>query len=262
MAGAVTLTGAAAPPVLDDAGRVTGAVHSWDLSTGVDGPGLRFVLFTAGCPLACRFCHNPDTQSMRNGERHTAAEVLERIAHYRAMLDGVHGGVTVSGGEPLLQPAFTEAVLTGSSALGLHTALDTSGVLGHRASDTLLDATDLVLLDIKAIDPRLYRSLTHGRLAPTLLFADRLAALDKRVWVRFVLVPGHTDDPAHVTRLARHVAALGNVERVDVLGYHLLGREKYADLGRRDPLPGVPGATPEQVAAAREIFTAEGLYAP
>ena len=259
MAGAVTLSGEAAPLTVEDAARVTGAVHSWDLSTGVDGPGLRFVLFTAGCPLACAFRHNPDTQSMRSGKRRTAADVLDRIARYRSMLRRVDGGVTVSGGEPLLQPVFTEAILTGASQLGLHTALDTSGVLGHRASDPLLEATDLVLLDIKAIDARLYRSLTHGRLAPTLVFADRLAALDKPVWVRFVLVPGVTDDPAHVARLARHVAALGNVSRVDVLGYHLLGREKYADLGRCDPLPGVPAATSAQVAEARELFAAAGL---
>ncbi len=170
--------------------------------------------------------------------------------------------MTISGGEPLLQPAFTEAVLAGAKSMGLHTALDTSGVLGRHASDGLLAATDLVLLDIKAIDPRLYRDLTRGRLTPTLQFAERLAAQDKPVWVRFVLVPGWTDDPDHVARLAKHVASLGNVERVDVLGYHLLGREKYAELKRPDRLEGVPAATPAAVDAARAIFTAEGLYAP
>jgi len=253
------MTALAVPSALT---RVTGSVHSWDLSTGVDGPGLRYVLFTAGCPLACGFCHNPDTQAMRTGTRRTAQDVVEQIARYRDVLTVAGGGVTVSGGEPLLQAAFTEAVLSGAASLGLHTALDTSGVLGHRASDALLDATDLVLLDLKAIDARLYRSLTHGKLTATLLFADRLAALDKPVWVRFVLVPGWTDAPDHVARLARHVAALGNVERVDVLGYHLLGREKYVELGRPDPLPGVPAATPDQVSAARDIFAAAGLYAP
>jgi pyruvate formate lyase activating enzyme len=240
---------------------VTGSVHSWDISTGVDGPGIRFVLFTAGCPLACAYCHNPDTQMMRNGTRTSAEAVLARIARYRRALAPT-GGVTVSGGEPLLQPAFTEAVLSGARAMGLHTALDTSGVLGRLASDELLAATDLVLLDIKAIDPDLYADLTHGPLAPTLELAERLAALGKPVWVRFVLVPGWTDDPDHVRHLARYVAGLGNVERVDVLGYHLLGREKYAELGRPDRLEGVAPATLAQVAAARAIFTAEGLYAP
>jgi pyruvate formate lyase activating enzyme len=242
-------------------GTVTGSVHSWDISTGQDGPGLRFVLFTSGCPLACAFCHNPDTQMMRNGKPTTADEVLSQIARYRALLAG-SGGVTVSGGEPLLQPAFTEAVLAGAKAMGLDTALDTSGVLGDRASDELLAATDLVLLDIKAIDPALYRDLTGGSLMPTLRFSERLAALDKRVWVRFVLVPGWTDAPEHVARLARHLAALGNVERVDVLGYHTLGREKYAELGMEDRLARVPAATQEQVDAARAIFAAAGLNAP
>jgi len=249
------------PAPVVGASSVTGAVHSWDISTGMDGPGIRFVLFTSGCPLACAYCHNPDTQMLRNGKRSSAAEVLERIDHYRPVLSPT-GGVTVSGGEPLLQPAFTEAVLAGAKSMGLHTALDTSGALGHHASEGLLAATDLVLLDIKAIDPRLYRDLTRGRLAPTLRFAERLAALDKPVWVRFVLVPGWTDDPDHVTRLARYVASLGNVERVDVLGYHLLGREKYAELNRPDRLEGVAAASPAAVDAAREVFAAAGLYAP
>jgi pyruvate formate lyase activating enzyme len=222
---------------------------------------MRFVLFTAGCPLACAYCHNPDTQMMRNGTPTTAEDVLARIERYRALLAD-SGGVTVSGGEPLLQPYFTEAVLRGAKDLDLHTALDTSGVLGDRVSDGLLEATDLVLLDIKAVDPVLHRDLTRGPLMPTLRFSERLAALDKRVWVRFVLVPGWNDAPEHVARLARHVAALGNVERVDVLGYHLLGREKYAELGLEDRLAGVPAATVEQVNAARAIFTAAGLYAP
>ena len=248
-------------PVAPSGSSPTGSVHSWDISTGMDGFGIRFVLFTAGCPLACAYCHNPDTQMMRNGTRTTAEDVLAQIARYRAILSAT-GGVTVSGGEPLLQPAFTEAVLSGAKALDLHTALDTSGALGHHAPDSLLAVTDLVLLDIKAIDPRLYLDLTRGRLTPTLRFAERLAALDKPAWVRFVLVPGWTDEPQHVARLARYVAALGNVERVDVLGYHLLGREKYAELNRVDRLAGVPGASPEQVEAAREIFRAAGLYAP
>jgi pyruvate formate lyase activating enzyme len=244
-----------------EVGAPTGSVHSWDISTGQDGPGLRFVLFTSGCPLACAYCHNPDTQMMRNGTPTTAEEVLARIGRYRSLL-GSSGGVTVSGGEPLLQPEFTEAVLKGAKEMGLHTALDTSGVLGDRASDELLAATDLVLLDIKAINPVLYRDLTRGPLMPTLRFSERLARLDKRVWVRFVLVPGWTDAPEHVERLARHVAALGNVERVDVLGYHTLGREKYAELGMEDRLTRVPPATREQVDAARALFTAAGLYAP
>lgn len=243
-------------------GEITGSVHSWDISTGVDGPGTRFVLFTAGCPLACAYCHNPDTQDMRYGTRRSVGDVLTRVGRYRRFIEASGGGVTVSGGEPLLQPAFTSAVLRGAKELGLHTALDTSGALGHRADDALLEATDLVLLDVKAIDPAIYEDLTRGSLTPTLRFAERLATMGKRVWVRYVLVPGWNDQPEHVERHAAYVATLGNVERVDVLGYHRLGREKYAELGMEDRLVGVDGATAAQVQAARDIFTAAGLVAP
>lgn len=237
----------------------TGSMHSWDISTGVDGPGTRFVLFTAGCPLRCLYCHNPDTWTMRNGRRTTAAEVLGKIRRYSPYLSAARGGVTVSGGEPLQQPDFTKAVLAGSRRMGLHTALDTSGALGRSADDDLLAATDLVLLDIKAIDPMLYRELTAGDLSPTREFAERLAAMGKPTWVRFVLLPGWNDDPGHVRSLARYVASLGNVERVDVLGYHRLGREKYAALGLRDRLEGVAAATPEEVTSARAVFAEAGL---
>jgi pyruvate formate lyase activating enzyme len=241
---------------------VTGSVHSWDVSTGVDGPGTRFVLFTSGCPLACAYCHNPDTQMMRNGTRHAVEDVLARVGRYQRFIAASGGGLTVSGGEPLLQPDFTSAVLHGAKGLGLHTALDTSGALGDRADDSLLAATDLVLLDIKAIDPAVYADLTRGDLTPTLRFAERLAALGRPVWVRYVLVPGWNDAPEQVERHAAYVAGLGNVERVDVLGYHRLGREKYAQLGMEDRLAGRAAATAGQVQAARDIFAAAGLFAP
>jgi len=253
---------AEADPAWGTHASTTGSVHSWDLSTGVDGPGTRFVLFTAGCPLACAYCHNPDTQQMRNGTRWTVEEVLDRMARYRTFIESSGGGVTISGGEPLLQPAFTSAVLQGAQELGMHTALDTSGALGARADDQLLAATDLVLLDIKAIDPAVYADLTGGALSPTLRFAERLATLRKTVWVRYVLVPGWNDAPDQVARHAAYVAGLGNVERVDVLGYHRLGREKYAQLGLVDRLEGVEAASPAQVQRARDVFGAAGLFAP
>lgn len=238
---------------------VSGSVHSWDISTGVDGPGTRFVLFLAGCPLQCLYCHNPDTQEIRNGEWTSSSDVVERIERYQPFLRAAGGGVTLSGGEPLLQPEFTKAVLRGAKQAGLHTALDTSGLLGLRADDELLEATDLVLLDIKAFDKRVYRAVTGGPLSPTLRFAERLARLGKPTWVRFVLLPGWNDAAEHVRALAEYVARLGNVERVDVLGYHTLGREKYASLGLPDRLEGVPAASPEQVDAARREFAAVGL---
>jgi pyruvate formate lyase activating enzyme len=255
----------AAPPqerAARDAAEIIGSVHSWDISTGVDGPGTRFVVFTAGCPLRCVYCHNPDTWFGRNGQRTSAADVLDRAARYRRFISASGGGLTVSGGEPLLQPAFTRAVLAGAKELGLHTALDTSGYLGYRADDELLDATDLVLLDIKSFDPAVARRVTGASIAPTLAFARRLAARRQVVWVRFVLVPGWTDDPGNVAALAEFTASLGNVERVDVLPFHKLGAAKYEALGQRYPCAGVTPPAPEQVDRVRAAFAATGLYAP
>ncbi|WP_370147139.1 pyruvate formate-lyase-activating protein [Streptacidiphilus sp. EB129] len=210
---------------------MTGRVHSWDMSTGVDGPGTRFVLFLSGCPLRCRYCQNPDTWHMRDGRLSGVDEVMVRIEQCAAFLRASGGGVTISGGEPLLQHAFTAEVLHRCKALGLHTALDTSGFLGAAADQALLADTDLVLLDIKSFDIRVYERLTGGHLAPTLSFAGRLDALGVRTWIRYVLVPGWTDDPTAVEGLATFVAGLSNVERVDVLPFHKLGATKYQELG-------------------------------
>ncbi|GGI04999.1 pyruvate formate-lyase-activating protein [Egicoccus halophilus] len=240
---------------------VSGAVHSWDVSTNVDGPGTRFVAFLAGCPLRCLYCHNPDTWSRRSGTPTTAEDLLARIDRYRRFIDVAGGGVTLSGGEPLLQPAFVEAVLRGCRERGLHTALDTAGSVGHLASDALLDQVDLVLLDIKSWGSPSYAELTGGRLAPTLAFARRLAARGQRTWLRFVVVPGHTDRDDVVEGVAGFAASLGCVERVDVLPMHRLATAKYEALGLDDPMADVEPPSPETVAHVREIFTSHGLHA-
>lgn len=237
----------------------TGAVHSWDLSTGVDGPGTRFVVFTGGCPLRCRYCQNPETWRMRDSSRVSVDELMTEIGRYRRFIEVAGGGVTVSGGEPLLQPAFTGELLHRCHELGLHTALDTSGNLGDRASDALLADTDLVLLDIKAWDPRTYRRLTGGALAPTLRFARRLASLGRPVWVRFVLVPGLTDADGEVDGIAGFVAALPNVERVDVLPFHRLGAAKYDRLGIPFPLADTSPPDAELLRHVHERFRAHGV---
>ncbi|MFG2822946.1 pyruvate formate-lyase-activating protein [Kitasatospora sp. NPDC048365] len=242
--------------------QVAGSVHSWDLSTGVDGPGTRFVTFLAGCPLTCLYCHNPDTMAMRNGRRTAADEVVAEAAKYTTFIHASGGGATVSGGEPLLQPVFTgELFHRFKHDLGMHTALDTSGFLGARASDGLLADVDLVLLDIKSWDRELYRRVTGRPLEPTLDFARRLADLGKDVWVRFVLVPGLTDPVENVEGVASFAASLGNVSRVDVLPFHKLGAAKWAALGREFTLADTPSPTVEQVGAARDVFAAHGLNA-
>jgi pyruvate formate lyase activating enzyme len=237
-----------------------GSLHSWDLSSGVDGPGTRLVLFLAGCPLRCLYCQNPDTWQERDGARTSVAAVMTKVHRYRKIFSRTGGGVTLSGGEPLLQPRFAAAVLHACAEAGVSTALDTSGALGARASDQLLLDTDLVLLDIKAFAPDSYTRITGGGdLAPTLRFAQRLARLERRVWVRFVLVPGHNDDAAEVEALADFVADLGNVERVDVLPFHKLATPKYEAMGLAFPLIDRPVPTLDQTAAVRAIFTAHGL---
>lgn len=240
--------------------RMGGSLHSWDLSSGVDGPGTRLVLFLAGCPLRCLYCQNPDTWQERDGERTSVTAVMAKVDRYQQIFSRTGGGVTLSGGEPLLQPRFAAAVLRACAEAGVSTALDTSGALGARASDQLLLDTDLVLLDIKAFAPATYTRITGGGdLAPTLRFAQRLAGLERQVWVRFVLVPGLNDNAAEVEALADFVAELGNVQRVDVLPFHKLAMPKYEAMGLAFPLVDRPVPTLDQTAAVRAIFTARGL---
>ncbi|MFF3448315.1 pyruvate formate-lyase-activating protein [Streptomyces sp. NPDC002667] len=239
----------------------TGRIHSWDLSTGVDGPGTRFVLFLSGCPLRCLYCANPDTWHMRDGREVTVDEVMAEIEKYRSFITTAGGGVTITGGEPLLQPAFTGEVLRRCKEAGLHTALDTSGFLGARATDDLLADTDLVLLDIKSFDIGTYRKLTGGRLAPTLSFATRLDRLGVAMWIRYVLVPGWTDDPSSVDALADFVAGLGSAERVDVLPFHKLGASKYDALNIPFPLRDTPSPSPALTDSVRERFRERGVAA-
>ncbi|MEU8181117.1 pyruvate formate-lyase-activating protein [Micromonospora sp. NPDC049044] len=239
---------------------VTGSLHSFDISIGVDGPGTRFVAFLAGCPLRCLYCHSPDTQYRRYGRPTSVDDLVTEIRRYERFLKVAHGGVTVSGGEPLQQPAFTREVLRRCKEMGLHTALDTSGLLGDRADDTLLDATDLVLLDIKSGDPATYRAVTRtGRLTPTVRFAHRLADRGTPIWVRFVLVPGLTDDPGNVDAVASIAADLPTVERVEVLPFHRLGAQKYAALGLPFPLADTTPPDEALLRRVRDQFEAHGL---
>ncbi|MFE7761044.1 pyruvate formate-lyase-activating protein [Streptomyces sp. NPDC057438] len=240
---------------------MTGRVHSWDLSTGVDGPGTRFVLFVSGCPLRCLYCANPDTWHMRDGKQTTVDEVMAEIEKYRPFITTAGGGVTLTGGEALLQPAFTAGIFRRCKELGLHTALDTSGFLGARATDELLADTDLVLLDIKSFDVRTYRKLTGKDLSPTLNFATRLDRLGVPVWIRYVLVPGWTDDPVAVDGLGAFLRGLGNVDRVDVLPFHKLGAHKYDGLGLPFPLRDTPTPDPGLTERVREQFREHGLRA-
>jgi len=237
-----------------------GYVHSVETAGTVDGPGIRFVLFLNGCPLRCKYCHNPDTWQMRRGKLRHAGEILEEIRTYRDFLKRARGGVTLSGGEPLMQPAFLETILKGCKEMGLHTALDTSGHLHHLAPDSLFDHVDLVLLDIKSGDEKTFHHTTGKALQPTLDFAARMSARKIPMWIRFVLVPGLTDDAENIRAVARIIAGLKHVTRVEILPFHQLAAYKYENLGLDYALKETPQAQPADVIRAWTLFSEEGVY--
>ncbi|GAA3853885.1 pyruvate formate lyase-activating protein [Tessaracoccus defluvii] len=236
-----------------------GSVHSWELVTAVDGPGTRMTTFLAGCPLRCLYCHNPDTMSANRGVPVLADDLLARIRRYRGVFAATTGGITLSGGEVLQQPAFAARILRGAKELGIHTAIDTSGFLGRNATDELLADVDLVLLDVKSGDEDTYRRVTGRDLAPTLEFGRRLADLGIETWIRFVLVPGLTDDPANVAAVADYAAELSCVTRVEILPFHQMGRDKWSEIGLEYALPDTQAPSAEAVEEARDIFRARGL---
>jgi pyruvate formate lyase activating enzyme len=235
-----------------------GRVHSTEIGSFVDGPGTRFVVFLSGCPLRCQYCHNPDAWCTQ-GSLVDSDALVAQIARTAGFLRAGGGGVTISGGEPLMQPDFVIDVLKGAKALGLHTALDTSGYLDDRVTPEMLEVLDLVLLDIKSYDPDTYREVTGVDVEPTLRLARRLADACEPVWVRFVVVPGLTDGPENVTGLARFVAGLTNVERVDLVPFHQMGRHKWEELELPYRLQGTEPPTAEQMARVKALFAAEGV---
>jgi len=238
-----------------------GFVHSFTTGSTVDGPGMRVVGWLSGCQFKCVYCHNPDTWKMTNGTPVTVARAVEVLKQYRHDLAILKGGVTLSGGEPLLQHRFVLNVFAEAKKAGIHTALDTNGFLGDRLSDKDLELIDLVLLDIKAFSADLHQRLTSQSNEPVLKFARRLAGLKRPVWVRFVFVPGWTDDMAEVERVAEFVGALGNVERVDVLPFHQLGRFKWEKLGMTYALSDTEPPSQAKTEEAIAQFRAKGLKA-
>jgi len=238
-----------------------GFLHSFTTGSTVDGPGVRLVAWTAGCQFRCLYCHNPDTWTMSNGIPVTVDRATAELRKYRRGLEMMSGGFTLSGGEPLMQDRFAVKLFAAAHAMGIHTALDTNGSLGERLTDAELEKISLVLLDIKSWDAGRHRQLTGMEIGPVLDFARRLAALKRPVWVRFVLVPGFTDDAETVGQIAKFTASLGNVERVDVLPFHQMGRFKWRELGLDYKLADVQATAREAVERACAQFRAEGLKA-
>ena len=238
-----------------------GFLHSFTTGSTVDGPGVRVVAWTAGCMWRCRYCHNPDTWTMSNGIPVTITKAIEELRKYRHGLKIMSGGLTISGGEPLMQHRFVTKLFAAASAMGIHTALDSNGYYGARLTDAEHETISLVLLDIKTWDPERHRSLTGMDNAPTLEFARRLAARRRPIWLRYVLVPGLTDDPEDVAKTAAFAGELGNVERVDVLPFHQMGQYKWKKLGLEYTLDNTPSPSNELVEQTCALFRSAGLKA-
>jgi len=237
-----------------------GFLHSFTTGSAVDGPGIRVVAWTAGCQWRCRYCHNPDTWSMINGMAVPLERAVDELRKYRRGLKVMSGGFTLSGGEPLLQDRFAVKLCTAAKAMGVHTAVETNGYLGERLSDAELEQIDLVLLGLKSWGER-HKDLTGKDMGPTLDFARRLAARKRPIWVRFVLVPGLTDDKDLIASIADFAASLGVVERVEVLPFHQMGRFKWEKLGLDYTLNDVKPPSPALVERAIEQFRSRGLNA-
>lgn len=235
----------------------TGRIHSIETCGTVDGPGIRYVIFTQGCPLRCLYCHNPDCRHPSGGKAVTVDDLMQDIEQYRTYLR--HGGVTVSGGEPLMQPEFVAEIFRCCQVAGWHTALDTSGYVRLEAAKPVLAYTDLVLLDIKSYEPETYRRVTSVALQPTLDFARYLNDIHKPTWIRFVLVPGLTDDADNVTGLADFIAPFTNIERVEVLPFHKMGEYKWKALGFSYQLQHTEPPSQELIQQTMEIFRSRGL---
>ena len=232
---------------------MVGNIHSLESFGTVDGPGIRFVVFLQGCPLRCLYCHNPDSWEKGEGScRMTPEELLEEVMRYKRFIAG--GGVTVTGGEPLMQAVFVRDFFLLCRGQGIHTALDTSGALWSEAVRDVLDVTDLVLLDIKSIDPLQHKELTGATITNTLRTLDYLEEKQIATWVRHVVVPGWTDDDQRLQQLADYLKPYHCIEKVELLPYHTMGTHKYAQMGLSYRLGGTPELSAERLKRAREIF--------
>jgi pyruvate formate lyase activating enzyme len=236
-----------------------GRIHSIETFSTVDGPGIRSVVFLQGCPLRCQYCHNPDTWDAAGGVEKSAEEIASFLERYKGYYKASGGGVTISGGEPCMQPAFVIALMQECKKRGMHVALDTSGWASTSVLTSLLPHADLVLLDIKHIDAVKHQELTGRDNAPILGAARLITQLGVPLWVRHVLVPGLTDDAKHLGRLAEYITTFTTLTRLDILPYHRMGEHKWAELNMEYPLKGVKPPTKEQLERAKQIFRSYGL---
>lgn len=234
---------------------IKGRVHSIETFGTVDGPGIRYILFMQGCPLRCKYCHNRDTWDTKGGKEYTVDEIIKDVKKYSTYMKFSGGGLTVSGGEATLQPEFLKELLMEAKANDIHTALDTSGFVDIDVVDPILDYTDLVLLDIKHMNKEKAKELTGVTNDKTMALAKHLYDKNIPVWIRYVLIPGITDSQDDLEALGEFVSNLSNIEKVEVLPYHILGMHKWEYMGLEYPLKGVPEATKEDIEKANEVLS-------
>lgn len=237
----------------------SGKIHSIESFGTVDGPGVRFVIFVQGCPMRCAYCHNPDTWPMNAGKLMTPEELIEQFEHNRSFYK--NGGITVSGGEPLMQVDFLTDLFTLAKERNIHTCIDTSGIAykpGNTAFiaklDKLMELTDLVMLDIKHIDPVKHLELTEQPNDGILAFAQYLCDKNIPVWIRHVVVPGITDDEKYLYQLGQFIAPFENLKALDVLPYHTMGKVKYDNLGMDYKLKDVPAMDKSKAIELKKVI--------
>ncbi len=240
---------------------LTGNIHSIETFGTVDGPGVRFVVFLQGCPMRCLYCHNPDTWEVGMGKPMSTDAILEEYDKYKAYLKD--GGLTCTGGEPLLQMDFVTELFKKAKAKGIHTCLDTCGITFNpnnpntvKKFDELLEVTDLILLDLKQIDNAKHEILTSQKNTNILAFARYLSERGKDVWVRHVVVPGYTDEPKYLEALGYFLGDLRNIKALDVLPYHTMGEVKYESMGMEYPLKGVEALKSDDAIVAKKHIIA------
>ncbi len=236
---------------------IQGTVHSVETFGTLDGPGVRYVLFLQGCSLRCRYCHNPDTWAMKGKNVTDSEAVVKEILSYRSFI--AKGGVTLSGGEPLLQPAFALDIIQRCKSEGLHTAIDTAGSVPLELSKAVIDEVDLVLLDIKSLDDKQSFSLTGMGNANTLATLEYCQSIGKKVWLRHVLVPGWTLDKTRLQQLATYLKGFSCIEVVELLPYHSMGQYKWEQLKLDYSLKGVKEPADKELAMAKAVFEKQGL---
>lgn len=232
-----------------------GKIHSFETFGTVDGPGIRFVVFMKGCPLKCKYCHNRDTWSAEGAQLYTAEEVMAELRKYRNFIDSSKGGITVSGGEALIQPQFILELFKKCKQEGIHTAVDTSGYVDVEDVKEVIEYTDLVLLDLKHADALKHKDLTGVDNDKIKRFTEYLSDINKPVWIRYVLVPGYTDDEANLLAAHEYLKNFKNIEKIEVLPYHAMGKIKWDNLNVDYPLEGVPTPTSDEVERARNILS-------